>query len=884
MSAGGLTGRRSHSCSSAPHPRPRRVLPRPTIFLLVFPRGHLRWAGTVAYAVRMRWVQRLWPVSLLLFLAATPEETRTFRAAQSAFEDRLFDFAARQLTEFLEKYPQSEYADTAHLMLAQSQLRLDNPAAALATLERAVRGRSEEQLSDAFLFWRAEAFLHAERYEDADRAYEHVVQRVTSPYRARALLGRAVANLKLGRWDAADTFLNEIPQATRRTRLLHETQLLRAQLALARERFEEADALLGDLIKRAGDSLWAYRAMRWRGELWARQRRDGEALAQFRAITDAYRANPNRPVDVALAAEAWAGQGRVHLENNRFAEAAQAYQQALELQPAASLRREILLKLGEALVRANRVADGVAQLRALLAEQPAQRGADDLQLAIADLWYAHEDYGAALPEYQRVLAQYPQSPRVAEAAYRAGWCALKLGRSSEAVSWFERAADAAGTNRMLAAEAWFKLADTQFEAGRLTEAVTGYQRVISSYADTPLLERALMQLALAYQRMQNPDASLHTLAMLLEKFPRGEQAAAAWLQTGLIHANSGREADARAAFRQLLEQFPQHPLAGSARLALAESLYREGEYEAAAAEYDRLIAEQPDSPLGQRAFYNRGWCWWALGRAEQTLQEFRDFLSRYPQSPLAPEIAFWIGDYYARQRDYVKAQETFWNLYRQYPESALADDALFMAGRAAFSRQDYRQAIQLFEQLIKTYTNSTWRCDARVAQGDALTELGQFQDAALVFEAVGREFPDCYLRCEALGRRADCLYTLERYDEAVNLYRAALECGAADDLAFRNQVIYKIGLCFEKAGRLDEAADMYLRVLYETKEWPEPNRPPECFWLGKAGLAAAALREQRQQWRDAIMIYQRQLELCPQMRELLEERIRRIRVERFIWF
>lgn len=832
----------------------------------------------------MRLWHRWWPVLLVVFVGATADETRLFRLAQSAFEDRLFDFAARQLTEFLAKYPDSEHADTACLMLAQSHLRLFNPAAAIEVLERGARGRTADQLSDAFLFWHAEALLHAERFAEADTAYDAVAQRPTSPYRARALLGRALALLKLGRWDAAAGVLEELPQATKRTRLLYEAQLLSAQLALARERFDEAERLLNDLIKRAAGSLWAYRAMRWRGEMLARQSRGEDALAQFRAITEAYQANPNRPVDSQLAAEAWAGQGRVLLDQGNFVDAATAFQNALSLNASPAMRREILIKLSEAFVRANRIAEGVAQLRALLLEQPQQAGADEVQLAIADLWYAHQDWAAALPEYQRLLATYPQSPRVAEAAFRAAWCALKLGKSSDAVALFQRAADNAGTNRALAAEAWFKVADTHFEAGQYPAAVSAYQRVISGYEDSPLLERALLQLALTYQRMENPEACLHTLNALLEKFPRGEHAPDAWFQIATIHANSGREAEARQAVRTLLEQFPQSALAAPARLALAESLYREGQYEAAAAEYDRLIAEKPDSIWGQRAFYNRGWCWWAMGRADQTLREFHDFLTRHPESPLAPEVAFWIGDYHARQRDYVRAQETFWNLHRNYPDSPLADDALFMAGRAAFSRQDYRQAIQLFEQLIKTYTNSSWRCDARIAQGDALTELGQFLDAALVFEAVGREFPDCYLRCEAMGRRADCLYTLERYDEAINTYRAALECAPADDLAFRNQVTYKIGLCFEKAGKLEDAADMYLRVLYETKEWPEPDRPPECFWLGKAGLAAAALREQKQQWREAITIYQRQLELCPQMRELLEERIRRIRVERFIWF
>ncbi len=341
---------------------------------------------------------------------------------------------------------------------------------------------------------------------------------------------------------------------------------------------------------------------------------------------------------------------------------------------------------------------------------------------------------------------------------------------------------------------------------------------------------------------------------------------------------------ARTAWAALTKKFSAHRLATQAQLAIGESYYREGQYEAAVAEYDRLIAAAPDSELGQRAFYNRGWCWFAQGKADQTLQDFSEFIAKHPQAALAPDMQFWVADHFAKQNDYVKAQENFLAIHKNYPASALADDALFMAGRAAYSRQDYKNAIELFEALMKTHTNSSWRCDARFAQGDALTELGQFNDALLVFDAVLQDFPDCYLRCEALGRRADCLYTAERYDEAITAYRAAAECGAQADGSFRNQIAFKIGQCYEKAGKLDDAGEVYLKLLYESREWPDPTTPPECFWLGKAGLAAATLKEQKQQWREAITVYQRLLELCPAMKALLEDRIRRIRVEHFIWF
>jgi tetratricopeptide (TPR) repeat protein len=188
--------------------------------------------------------------------------------------------------------------------------------------------------------------------------------------------------------------------------------------------------------------------------------------------------------------------------------------------------------------------------------------------------------------------------------------------------------------------------------------------------------------------------------------------------------------------------------------------------------------------------------------------------------------------------------------------------------------------------VLKTYPNSAWRCDARFGEGDALTELGQFDNALLVFDALGKEFPDCYLACEAAGRKGDCQFTLERYDDAIASYRQALQCarGSEADPVFRNQLSYKIGQSFEKAGKLADAFEHYSKVVYENAAAPAENAPPERFWLCKAGLAAAAIKEQQQQWRETIALYEKLLALCPDLKPLVEERIRKIRVERLILF
>jgi tetratricopeptide (TPR) repeat protein len=100
----------------------------------------------------------------------------------------------------------------------------------------------------------------------------------------------------------------------------------------------------------------------------------------------------------------------------------------------------------------------------------------------------------------------------------------------------------------------------------------------------------------------------------------------------------------------------------------------------------------------------------------------------------------------------------------------------------------------------------------------------------------------------------------------------------------RNQLLFKIGQSYEKAGKLDDALQFYIKPVYEQNVAPDTNEPPERFWSCKAGRAAADIKEQQQQWRDAITLYQKLIESCPELKPLVEDRIRKIRVEHMILY
>ena len=204
----------------------------------------------------------------------------------------------------------------------------------------------------------------------------------------------------------------------------------------------------------------------------------------------------------------------------------------------------------------------------------------------------------------------------------------------------------------------------------------------------------------------------------------------------------------------------------------------------------------------------------------------------------------------------------------------MADAAQYFAGRAAYGRQDFETAIKLYESLVKKFPQSSWRCYARFGQGDALSELGKFDDALLVFEALLKEFPDCPLTGEAYGRKGDCQYSLSRYNDALVSYRKALD--AAKDAGTRNQALFKLGQTFEAQKKPDDALLQYTTALLEATAVPDAKEPVERFWSSKAARAAANLEEQQNQWANAITLYKKLGALCPDLKELADDRIRKL--------
>jgi hypothetical protein len=169
---------------------------------------------------------------------------------------------------------------------------------------------------------------------------------------------------------------------------------------------------------------------------------------------------------------------------------------------------------------------------------------------------------------------------------------------------------------------------------------------------------------------------------------------------------------------------------------------------------------------------------------------------------------------------------------------------------------------------------------------EALIErkLGKSQDALLVYDEVLKNDAKPSEKREALCGKGDIYFDLsgsdpKNFDRAIEAYDA-LAKDAHDPGHWRNQALFKKGLCLEK--KADRAGA--LSIFYEVLETPtRPDKTPEFFWFYKAGFNAARLLEDDSKWTSAAAIYEKLVSAVGPRSDEAKARLNRLRLEHFLW-
>jgi tol-pal system protein YbgF len=84
------------------------------------------------------------------------------------------------------------------------------------------------------------------------------------------------------------------------------------------------------------------------------------------------------------------------------------------------------------LLKQSLYAQAIKAFHEFLAQHPASEYADDAQYWLGEAHYVTRDFEAALPEYQKLVAGYPESQKLTQALLKIGYTLQELGRIDEA--------------------------------------------------------------------------------------------------------------------------------------------------------------------------------------------------------------------------------------------------------------------------------------------------------------------------------------------------------------------------------------------------------------------------------------------------------------------
>ena len=138
---------------------------------------------------------------------------------------------------------------------------------------------------------------------------------------------------------------------------------------------------------------------------------------------------------------------------------------------------------------------------------------------------------------------------------------------------------------------------------------------------------------------------------------------------------------------------------------------------------------------------------------------------------------------------------------------------------------------------------------------------------------------------EALCGKGDIFYELgetnrENYQRAIEIYD---QLAAQKDapVHWRNQALFKKGICLEKLGDRENALATFYKIIEEENRPDRPRR--EFFWYYKAGFNAARLLEDDSKWQPAAVVYQKLASAGGARSDEAKSRLSRLRLEHFLW-
>ncbi len=235
-------------------------------------------------------------------------------------------------------------------------------------------------------------------------------------------------------------------------------------------------------------------------------------------------------------------------------------------------------------------------------------------------------------------------------------------------------------------KAYFNLARCEETIGLIEDAAAHYQKVISDYPYSTLVENAQEKVRKISAGTSSANAAIESQEAVAEEKAYTEEGGKAHLELGDMQAESGKYRDASDSYRKAIRDASTQEEGVEAYRKLVSMLdEKQKNYKEAAATIEEMLDTYPDAKGNEEMIYKLG-------------QIYENDMDSMKKKIVDGQVRYRKSDENSR-----KAIEYYDSVTDKYPDSDVAADAYMHKGKIYEELKEYSEARSQYEQFLRDF-------------------------------------------------------------------------------------------------------------------------------------------------------------------------------------
>ncbi|MDR0437541.1 MAG: tetratricopeptide repeat protein [Bacteroidales bacterium] len=387
-----------------------------------------------------------------------------------------------------------------------------------------------------------------------------------------------------------------------------------------------------------------------------------------------------------------------------------------------------------------------------------------------ETYYRMGRFADALENYERTLfsSLFETFSEFPLAAYGAGYANFQMRNYPQAAKYFAMVIQHKNQlNQVILNDAYLRLGDAFFMQRRLNEALQNYElaiqlnqtdrdyamlqkaislrilgrydaaittllSILKDYENSPLIPKAINELASTYLILDNNTKALEYYRLLSTNHGRSSFGKMALLKQGLIYYNIGKNNEAIAMFEKVIAEHPGTTEAKEALMSLRNiyvAINRTDDFFAYVKRIGTNINEDTQDSIAFSAAENR----YLENDCHGAKPSLEGYLQRFPNGIFITEVTYYLADCEMRSGNVQQARKHFLTVI-SLPISNFTERSIISAAKISFDLQDFQQALKLYTMLSEFSENTAninmaiiaiMRCEMRLGNDERILAAAQ---------------------------------------------------------------------------------------------------------------------------------------------------------------